>query len=123
MSQKTVLIQLSESEFETVLFDCIDRAIKLNRLSLCVTPDTDPYGDFNWLLLICPGVPASTLRIKSASGEIPGVVKFGKRVLYEKAAVLEWLRSKTRTRADATEVEQVADAQIRQQLTKKRGIK
>lgn len=58
-----------------------------------LTPDTDPYGDFHWLRGVCPGIPASTLRIKSAAGGIPGVVKFGKRVLYDKKIVLEWLRS------------------------------
>lgn len=83
-----------------------------------VTPDTDPYGDFNWLVAICAGTPASTLRIKSAAGEIPGVVKFGKRVLYEKASVLNWLRSQTRQPANSAIIEQTADQQVNAQLSK-----
>lgn len=86
-------------------------------------PDADPYGDFKWLSATCSGVPASTLRIKSASGEIPGVVKFGKRVLYDKAAVLRWLQSQTRKPAfSAVEIERVANEQVNHQLAKNRGV-
>lgn len=85
-------------------------------------PDAEPYGDFKWLTGTCSGVPASTLRIKSAAGEIPGVVKFGKRVLYDKTAVLNWLRSQTRQPLpNATELERVAEEQINRQLAKKGG--
>lgn len=89
--------------------------------SLDQDQDTTPYGDFNWLQNTCPGIPASTLRIKSAAGEIPGVVKFGKRVLYEKAVVLNWLRSQTRTSVDTAQLEQDAEAQFNRQLKKKGG--
>ncbi|GAB2542809.1 hypothetical protein [Spirosoma aerophilum] len=89
-------------------------------------PDADPYGDFKWLAATCTGIPSSTLRIHSASGRIPGVVRFGKRVLYEKAVVLNWLRSQTRQPIDMTEVERVADLQVNAQLSKrsqKEGVK
>lgn len=76
-------------------------------------PDNEPYGDFHWLQGTCSGVPASTLRIKSAAGEIPGTVKFGKRVLYEKVKVLDWLRSMTRPLATNTvEVKRAAEEQV-----------
>ncbi|MVM36003.1 hypothetical protein GO755_38675 [Spirosoma sp. HMF4905] len=85
--------------------------------------EVDPYGDFKWLCSTCPGIPASTLRIKSAAGEIPGVVKFGKRVLYEKATVLNWLRSQTRQAVDAALIEQQAEEQFGQQLSKRGGVR
>lgn len=81
--------------------------------------DADPYGDFKWLTATCSGIPASTLRIHSAAGKIPGVVKFGKRVLYEKALVLNWLRSQTRQPVDMVEVERIADLQVNAQLRKR----
>lgn len=85
-------------------------------------PNADPYGDFKWLAATCSGVPTSTLRIKSAAGEIPGVIKFGKRVLYEKASVLNWLHSQTRQPApDTVELERAADEQISRQLIKRGG--
>lgn len=87
-----------------------------------LAPDPNPYGDFKWLTSTCSGVPSSTLRIKSASGEIPGVVKFSKRVLYEKAVILNWLRSQTRQPAPVpAEIERVANEQIARQLAKRRG--
>lgn len=95
----------------------------LPNLNLAPPPtDANPYGDFNWLKSTCPGVPVSTLRIKSAAGEIPGIVKFGKRVLYDKAAVLNYLQSQTRQqRPNAAELDRIADAQISRQLAKKGG--
>lgn len=97
--------------------------LKRSSVSSTATTGTDPYGDFNWLRSTCPGVPASTLRIKSAAGEIPGVVKFGKRVLYEKDAVLNWLRSQTRQSVNAVLIEQQAEEQISQQLGKRGGVR
>ena len=82
-------------------------------------PDADPYGDFKWLAATCSGVPASTLRIKSAAGEIPGVVKFGKRVLYDKATVLNWLRSQIQKPAPGVaELDRITEEQINSQLAK-----
>ena len=81
----------------------------------------EPHGDFKWLVSICPGVPESTLRIKSASGDIPGVIKFGKRILYDKAAVLAWLRLQMRIPINPAEVEQSANAQIDRQLAKRKN--
>ncbi|GAB3809503.1 hypothetical protein GCM10028819_51440 [Spirosoma humi] len=116
--QKSVLIILDGPSLEALIFDAVDRAIKINQST--PAPEADPYGDFKWLTATCSGVPASTLRIKSAAGEIPGVVKFGKRVLYEKVAVLNWLRSQTRQpMPSAAKLEQAAEEQISRQLAKK----
>lgn len=113
-----------ENPFETIsrrLSNIEELLLDLkHKPSSAPTSDADPYGDFNWLLATCSGIPASTLRIKSAAGKIPGVVKFGKRVLYEKAAVLNWLRSHSRKPSDASEIEQVADQEINRQLAKRR---
>ena len=85
--------------------------------------EVNPYGDFKWLCDTCAGIPASTLRIKSASNEIPGVVKFGKRVLYEKALVLNWLRSQTRQPGNAALTDQQAEEQFNRQLSKRGGAR
>lgn len=85
-----------ENPFETIsrrLANIEELLIDLKHKPNTKLPDADPYGDFKWLTSICPGVPPSTLRVKSAAGEIPGVIKFGKRVLYQKADVLNWLQS------------------------------
>ena len=97
---------------------------EIHLLSAKQTPslEVDPYGNFKWLQAICADVPESTLRIKSARGEIPGVIKFGKRVLYDKEVVLNWLKSQTRQSAmSTTELEQAAEEQISHQLAKKGG--
>jgi hypothetical protein len=84
--------------------------------------NNEPYGDFNWLRATCPGIPTSTLRIKSAAGDIPGVVKFGKRVLYEKAAVLGWLQSQTRQPVDQQAIERETNAAINSRLADKSSL-
>ncbi|MEZ0483204.1 hypothetical protein [Fibrella aquatica] len=53
---------------------------------------SEPYGTFKWLCLVAP-IPIGTLRIRSSRGEIPGTKKIGKRLLYNKETVLEWLES------------------------------
>lgn len=105
------------SSIEGLLLD-----IKRSSNSSTTELDAEPYGDFHWLRGICPSIPPSTLRIKSAAGEIPGVIKFGKRVLYDKAAVLNWLRGQTRQPVNATLIEQQANEQISQQLGRKGGV-
>lgn len=107
-------------QLRTLLVEACSIALKHNQPLAPATLDADPYGDFKWLTATCSGVPASTLRIKSAAGEIPGVVKFGKRVLYQKAAVLDYLHSQTRQPAPtAAEIERVADEQISNRLAEK----
>ena len=115
-----LLSPLRLSELENLIEKSVRRALATTTIS---SSEAEPYGDFKWLTSICPGIPPSTLRIKSASGAIPGVIKFGKRVLYEKATVLEWLRTLNRTQPNADEIGQAAEAQISQQLSKKRGVK
>jgi hypothetical protein len=119
--QKSFLITLDGPSLEALIFDAVDKAIKINQSSQVHRSNDEPYGDFHWLCDTCPGIPASTLRIKSASGEIPGVVKFGKRVLYEKVLVLNWLRSQTRQANDPVSIEQNASKQFRKQLAKRGG--
>jgi len=112
--------------FRPIVAQCVQEAfreISAATISADTTIQTDPYGDFKWLQTTCTGIPASTLRIKSAVGEIPGVVKFGKRVLYEKATVLNWLRSQTRQPVNAALIEQQAEEQISQQLGKRGGVR
>ncbi|MCC5613302.1 hypothetical protein LC612_43150 [Nostoc sp. CHAB 5834] len=109
--------------FRPIIAHCFQEAIQ--KIIIAQAPpslDAEPYGDFRWLIATCSGVPASTLRIKSAAGEIPGVVKFGRRVLYDKLAVLNWLRSQTRKPAtNPAELERVADKQINNRLAKTGG--
>ena len=113
------VIVTTELQLKALIADAVGAAFKYYNPTSTTVSDTEPYGDFNWLLSTCAGIPASTLRIKSASGEIPGVVKFGKRVLYEKAVVLNWLRSQTRQAVDMTKVEQTADLQVNAQIRKR----
>ncbi len=79
-----------------------------------------PFGDFHWLCEACSGIPVSTLRIKSAAGTIPGTKKVGKRVLYEKEVVINWLRGQAqRIQLSSAEIAQNAEDQIFNQLEKK----
>lgn len=114
-----------ENPFETIsrrLSNIEDLLLDLKHKPSPIT-DADPFGDFKWLSTLCKNVPESTLRIKSASGEIPGVVKFGKRVLYEKAIVLDWLRSQTRAATNATVLDRAAEAQFAAQQQRRGGRK
>lgn len=110
-------------QLKTLLIESLSVALKYYQPAAQVNSDVDPYGDFKWLQATCVGIPASTLRIKSASGEIPGVVKFGKRVLYEKATVLNWLRSQTRQPVNSALIEQQAEEQFSQQLGKRGSVR
>ena len=85
--------------------------------------DTQPFGDFRWLCTTCSGIPASTLRIKSAAGHIPGTQKVGKRVLYDKASVLAWLRSHPVTRIDLALIERDAEVQVEKRMAKRATAK
>jgi hypothetical protein len=109
-------------QLKTLLIESISVALKYSQPHpLANSPEDSLYGDFKWLTTAFPGVPASTLRIKSAAGEIPGVIKLGKRVLYEKATVIDWLRSQTKRQVDLEAIEQEAEAQMSRQLAKKGG--
>lgn len=93
------VIVTTAQELKTIIAsevaNAIDAAFRYHqpRADTFADKENSLYGDFNWLCTTCSGVPRSTLRVKSAAGEIPGVIKFGKRVLYQKADVLNWLRS------------------------------
>ena len=116
------VIVTTELQLKAFIADAVSAAFRYYNPAPTVLPEVDPYGDFKWLTATCPGIPASTLRIKSAAGEIPGVVKFGKRVLYEKAIVLNYLRSQTRQPINSALVEQKAEEQVSQQLAKRGGV-
>lgn len=103
------------SELEHLIEKSVQRALAKQSQAV---PDAEPYGDFNWLRTTVP-YPESTLRIKSAAGEIPGLVKFGKRVLYDKSVVLNWLRSRTLDLAKTTETAKAAEEPNNLQLRKK----
>ncbi|AKD54017.1 DNA-binding protein [Spirosoma radiotolerans] len=53
------------------------------------------YGNFDWLVSVLP-IPESTLRQKIAKDEIPGVKKVGKRLVFDKAIVIDWLSKNDR---------------------------
>ena len=110
MNDLTDIKQFLNSIFRPIIYEAIRDHLSAAQSTPVNVTDNDPYGDFKWLVATCPGVPASTLRIKSAAGEIPGVVKFGKRVLYEKAAVLEYLRSQTRQAPSRAAIEHAGGA-------------
>lgn len=114
-------------QLRTLIIESVSIALKYHQPPTPgTTLDVTPYGDFIWLKNTCSGIPASTLRIKSAGGEIPGVIKFGKRVLYEKATVISWLRSQTKDTKLMTDnacSQAATDEQIHQQLNKKGGAK
>ena len=109
------------SLFRPIIYEAIRDHLAASQTQPTTIDDGSPYGGFDWLKTALPNIPPSTLRIKSAAGEIPGVVKFGKRVLYEKAVVLNWLRSQTLQVVDMAKVEHTADLQISSQLNKQRG--
>ncbi len=106
------------SNIENLLLD-----IKHKPDSSTPTTDTEPFGDFLWLCATCSGIPASTLRIKSAAGQIPGTQKVGRRVLYEKASVISWIRSNPVTPIDTALIERRAEAQVDTQISKRATAK
>lgn len=88
--------------------------------STASTTNTEPFGNFSWLCDTCNGIPPSTLRIKSAKGQIPGTKKVGRRVLYEKIAVLNWLHAHPNvTPTDAALIEQAAEFQVSTRIAKR----
>jgi hypothetical protein len=121
------IIVIPTEQLRTLIIESVSIALKYHQPPTPgTTSDVSPYGDFIWLKNTCSGIPASTLRIKSAGGEIPGVIKFGKRVLYEKATVMAWLRSQThctKLTPDNTCAQAATDEQIHQRLNKKGGAK
>lgn len=52
-------------------------------------------GNFNWYLAET-GEAESTARQRIARGEVPGVTKLGKRLLFEKAIVRQWIKDNQR---------------------------
>lgn len=98
---------------EPLITNCVEDALKRAAPAPAIPIDTEPYGDFTWLTATCSGIPASTLRGKSAAGEIPGLKKVGKRVLYHKTTVLDWLNGQTRpAKPTAEELNQTAENQF-----------
>ena len=82
-----------------------------------------PHGDFKWVQSLFPSVPESTVRQWDASGKIPGSSKFGKRKIYHKETVLNWIRSQTdKPNPNAADLLQSAEEQFNRQLAKGRGV-
>lgn len=93
MSNKSVLIQLTGGDLETLIFDCVDRAIKLNTQSLARTPATDaaPFMSSDQVKKMT-GWPDGTFYLKV--GQMPeGVVIRGKskRLLFDRTKFIAWL--------------------------------
>lgn len=75
--------------------DLKDMVRQLSTNNSLPTAEANAYGDFNWLKETCAGVPVGTLRIWSSTGKVPGLSKIGKRCLYHKQTVWNWLGSQT----------------------------
>jgi predicted DNA-binding transcriptional regulator AlpA len=53
------------------------------------------YGNFNWYLTET-GEAASTARQRIAKGEVPGITKLGKRLIFDKSIIRSWIQEKQR---------------------------
>ncbi|GAB3317799.1 hypothetical protein GCM10027299_09170 [Larkinella ripae] len=106
---QTYLITLDQASLENLITDCVDRALKRNQAPGQPDLEAAPYGTFKWFLSVFP-VPESTARQKVAKGEIPGVTKIGKRLLFNKAEVMQWLL--TNRKVTPADVEKAAEDQF-----------
>lgn len=93
MVTKTILIQLSSSDLETLIFDCVDRAIKLNRSTSSLTPD-----EVGGIELARHITRLSAARIYTLVSErkLPHK-KRGNRLTFRRSELLSWLEEGNRT--------------------------
>jgi len=102
-----------ESQNERIISILVDKKSE-------ASGDLEPFGDFDWLCNTCKGIPAGTLRIKSAAGHIPGMKKVGKRAIFEKQIVLNWLRSHPDVVPhDDVQIERTAENQVDTRIAKR----
>ncbi len=60
-----------------------------------IPADENQFGNFDWYLSVT-GEAESTARQRIARGDVPGVSKLGKRLLFDKALVLKFIKSNQR---------------------------
>lgn len=88
MTTKSVLIQLSGNDLETLIFDCVDRAIKLNHSNTNSTP-ADEIG----------GIALATQITRLSAARIYTLVskraiphkKRGNRLTFSRLELIAWL--------------------------------
>ncbi|MFD2937873.1 hypothetical protein [Spirosoma flavum] len=88
------LIITTEARLKQIVEDALGNALKDHYQEVSIQNfDTEPFGDHEWLYTVIP-YPKGTIKQMSANGKIPGKIKsFGKRVLYDKATVIQGIRS------------------------------
>ena len=79
--------------------------------SIASRNEENRYGNFDWYITET-GEAQSTARQRIAKGEVPGVIKLGKRLLFDKALVRSWLADNQRM--VTTQLTQAADDQFNQ---------
>ena len=93
MTTKSVLIQLSESDLETIIFDCVDRAIKLNHSATNITP-ADEVGGIELATQITR-LSAARIYTLVSKRAIPHK-KRGNRLTFRRSELLDWLEEGNR---------------------------
>lgn len=120
---ETNLVIIRADKLKQIVIEAVDTAL-LNYSQASSNNqhlDLHPFGDLNWLCSVWPR-PKATIKQLSATGSIPGKIKIGRGVLYEKATVLQWIRSNTCNKSlTASELEQAADEQFEREHKKKNG--
>jgi predicted DNA-binding transcriptional regulator AlpA len=98
MTNKSVLIQLSGSDLETLIFDCVDRAIKLNQTT---TTAPDEIGGIELARQV---TRLSAARIYTLVSEraIPHK-KRGNRLYFNRAELLAWVEKGNRKEEGSNE--------------------
>lgn len=93
------ILIINKEDLRSIITDFVKEAILTQKEThTVVNQDLIEFGDMDWLYSIYPdSISKATIRHKSAMNGIPGKIKFGKRVLYNKSVVLEWLRSQSST--------------------------
>ena len=90
---KTVLISLPVEEFQALIVYCVKSCLTNDTQKRVVTVEQS-----NQLLSIQEAavflrLTVPTLYSKHSKGEIPGVCKRGKRLYFDKQALIDWIKS------------------------------
>lgn len=123
MEAKTYLIQIQSGDLETLIFDCFDKAFKLN--STASEADPDRWFDVNQLCAYLPDKPSHTTVYGWAQANAVLHGRNGKKLIFRKSEIDAWLVSKSRKTTAQTATEaiqycvQQSPAMSRQRKTKK----
>ena len=82
------------------------------------TNEVSHFGDFNWYIAETGEAPSSA-RQRISRDEVPGVTRLGKRLLFEKAVVRQWIRDNQRKTAPESII--LAQKSFDQRLTARRN--